>query len=229
MFCKKGYYTLTYSPFMKNELTSFFKDDSDLTTFCGQKEYTFENDNDEIIIFNSENKTFPKDKYMHCHYTITIGNITQRDLYLYFDLLKNTNSQEPRNLNFLYMIIFKVPDDNEEVESITHEDLRTKNTWYTRLDDEYAVELFLDFLELNYLNPEEIFKIRLINIKSSSLSSSSSSINGIIAGSVITVVVIIIILGIIFNCCCKGKKEEEPPSVNRQTSKPPIYGIVKLQ
>ena len=36
MLCKKDYYTITYSPFMQNSLTNFFKNDSDLTTFCGK-------------------------------------------------------------------------------------------------------------------------------------------------------------------------------------------------
>ena len=148
MVCKYNYYTLTYSPFMKKSLINNYKTFSDLTTFCGKNEIKFGNNNDEIIIFNSKNKAFPKDKYIHCFYSINIGNITQRKLYLYADLKKNSNSKETRNLKFNFIFIFKTLDGTENLVSINQENVKSKNTWDKYLNNENEVEIFLDFLEL---------------------------------------------------------------------------------
>lgn len=207
MVCKYSYSKLSYSPFMKNSLINYYKTFSDLTTFCGKNEFKFENNNNEIIIFNSRNKTFLKDKYTHCHYSINIiGNITQRKLYLNFDLLKNSNSKEPRNLKFNSIIIYKTLDSTEEAISINEENVRSKNTWSVYLNNENGVEIFMDFLELNYKDPEEILEIKLINLQKKSSSSSSgdgATIGGVIGG----IAGCIIIFAIIYCCCCRNKTE----------------------
>ena len=206
MVCKNNYYKLTYSPFMKSSLINYYKTFPDLTTFCGKNEINFGNNNDEIIIFNSQNKTFLKDKYIHCHYSINIGNITERKLYLKFDLLKNSNSKEPRNLNFNFIFIFKALDGTESVESIDQDNVRRKNSYDIYLDAENEVEIFLDFLELNYNDPEEILKIKIFNVQAQSKKSSSSSGNGETIGEVVGGIAgLIIICAIVYYCCCKNK------------------------
>ena len=205
MVCKNNNYKLTYSPFMKSSLINYYKTFPDLTTFCGKNEINFGNNNDEIIIFNSQNKTFPKDKYIHCHYSINIGNITERKLYLKFDLIKNSNSKEPRNLNFNNIFIFKALDRKEIVESIDQDNVRRKNSLDIYLDVENEVEIFLDFLELNYNDPEEILKIKIFNVQTQSKESSSSSGNGETIGGVIGGIAGVIILCAIIYCCCKSK------------------------
>lgn len=97
MFCSQDY-KLTYSPFMRSTLINFFQNDSSITSFCGQKEYIIDNTTEEVIIFNSKDKNFIKDKYIHCHYYINTENVTQYRPYFYFTLSKNMNSTEPRNL-----------------------------------------------------------------------------------------------------------------------------------
>ena len=206
MVCKYNYYKLTYSSFMKSSLINYYKTFPDLTTFCGKNEINFGNNNDEIIIFNSQNKNFPKDIYSHCHYSINIGNITQRKLYLNVDLLKNSNSKEPRNLDFNIIFIFKALDGTESVESIDQERVRSKNTYDIYLDVENEVEIFLDFLELNYNDPEEILNIKLFNFKTQSKKSSSSSGNGGMIGGIIGGIGgLIIICAIVYCCCCRNK------------------------
>jgi len=76
MVCRYSYLGLTYSPFMKNSLINYYKTFSDLTTFCGKSEIKFGNNDNEINIFDSQKKTFPKDKYIHCYYSIKIANLT---------------------------------------------------------------------------------------------------------------------------------------------------------
>jgi hypothetical protein len=112
---------------MKNELINCYKKDLDLTKFYGKKEIIFDNSNNETVIFNFQNKTFPKNKYVHCQYSIKIGDISQQNLYLYFGVIKNTDSKEPRNLKFNYIIIFLVDDEADAVGSINHEELRKKS------------------------------------------------------------------------------------------------------
>lgn len=217
IFCKKDYYTITYSPFMKNSLINFFKNDSDLIEFCGKKEYKFENNIDEIIIFNSQNKTFPKDKYVHCLYSINNLDITQNKIDIYYDLLKNANSKEPRNLKFRISNIYK-KQNTESVGTTAHDDLRKKNNMNINLNEVKSVDIFLDFFELNYNHPEEILKIRLVNVKNlKSSSSSSSSNNGTTIGSIIGGIAGLILIFIIIGCCCKGRKAE-PTNISTQTN-----------
>ena len=219
MVCKYSYYKLTYSSFMKNSLINYYKTFSDLTTFCGKNDIKFGNNNDEIIIFNSKNKTFPKDKYAHCHYSINIGNITQRKLYLNVDLLKNSNSKEPRNLEFNSIFIFKTLDGKEDAVSINQENVKSKNTYDVYLNEENEVEIFLDFLELNYNDPEEILEIKLINFQKKSSSSSSSGDGETIGGIIGGIAGGIIIFAIIYYCCCKNKTETSTTNTTSGTVK----------
>ena len=208
MLCKKDYYTITYSPFMKNTLINLYKNDPDLSVFCGKKEFKFDNNIDEIIIFDSQNKTFPKDKYIHCLYSIDNLDITQNKIYIYYDLLKNTNSKEPRNLQFYISNIYK-QNNSETVGTIVHDNLRRKNTMNAHLNEEKGVDIFLDFLELNYYHPEEILKIRLVKVKNQK-SSSSSSNNAATIGSSIGGAVGLLLICFIICYCCKNKKAESP-------------------
>ena len=95
---------------------------------------------------------------------------------------------------------------------------------YTYLDAEKAVEIFLDFLELNYYHPEEILKVRLISERKQNLiSSSSSSSNGAtIGGSIGGAAGLLIIICILCYCC--KKKRAEPPSGQVST----VFVPVKL-
>ena len=67
----------------------------------------------------------------------------ERDVYLYFELLSNKNSTEPRNLNFQYTILFKVNDIDDAVEYINHKTVRKNNYWHTHLDNENTADLLL--------------------------------------------------------------------------------------
>ena len=99
----------------------------------------------------------------------------------------------------------------ENVESINQERVRSKNSYDIYLDDENEVEIFLDFLELNYNDPEEILEIKLINFKTQSKKSSSSSGNGGTIGGVIGGIGgLIIICAIVYCCCCKNKTKASP-------------------
>ena len=225
MLCKKDYNSITYSTFMKNSLINFFKNDLELTTFCGKKEFKFENNIDEIIIFNSQNKSFPKDKYIHCHYSITNLDITKNENYLYYDLLKNEDSKEPRNLKFKLSNIYK-QNNTESIGTWEHDELRRKKSPYTYLDAEKEVEIFLDFLELNYSNPEEILRIRLVREKNPNLFySSSSSSNGLTIGGAIVGSILLIIIFCIIYYCCKDKNIEPCTTPTNTTTKEHPYVI----
>ena len=136
MLCSQGFYTITYSPFMKNTLISLFQQDSYVTSFCGQKEYNIDNTTDEIIIFNSRDKNFAKDKYLHCYYLLNTENVIQFNPYLYIELSKNQNSKEPRDLKFELSNIYTKSDDTESTGSINHSRLRPSNSLKIFLENE---------------------------------------------------------------------------------------------
>lgn len=73
-----------------------------------------------------------------------------------------------------------------------------------------TIEIFLDFLELNYTQPEEILEIKLIIFDKESSSSSSSSNASTIGGAIGGLCCLIIIFGVAYYCCCgKSKSKNE--------------------
>ena len=219
IFCKNEYYKLTYSPFMKSTLINIFQNDSSITSFCGQKEYIIDNTTDEVVIFNSQDKNFIKDKYIHCHYYINTESVVEYSPYFYFSLSKNMNSTEPRNLKFELSNIYKKSDDSEEIELLSHSQLRPKNNFKINIETEKTVEIFLDFLESNYTQPEEILEIKFIIFDKKSSSSSSSSNAATIGGAIGGILCLIIIGGVAYYCCC-GKSESNETNER--------FAIVKL-
>jgi hypothetical protein len=69
IFCKNNS-NIIYSPTLKKEYKKYFESSPEIYSFCGQKEYILENIKDNIIIFTNRNKSFPKNKYIHCNYLI---------------------------------------------------------------------------------------------------------------------------------------------------------------
>ena len=136
MLCKKGSSSsvlnilmpsLDYSSGMKNKLINFFKSDPDITSFCGQEEYNFENLEKEIIIFNSKNKAFPKDKYVHCHYLLTTKNVVEYEPYIHFQLSNNKDSTELRKLKFKLINFYIYSDEDENFELIDYSEFSSNN------------------------------------------------------------------------------------------------------
>ena len=202
MLCKENN-KITYSPYIKNELTNLYENDSDITKFCGQKEYNIDNMNYELIIFNSQNKNFTKNKYIHCHYVLKRENMDKKP-YLYFEITKNDNSKEIRKLQFQISNIYKESSDIESSESLNHDTIRKNNFLRAYLETTKTVDIFVDFLELNYTQPEEILKISLIDInKKLSSSSSSAKTSVTILSTISSAIIFILFICLIYYCCCK--------------------------
>ena len=233
MLCKKGsplsvvnllLPTLDYSPAMKNKLINLFKSDPDITSFCGQEEYNFENLEKEIIIFNSKDKKFPKDKYVHCHYSLMTKNVVEYEPYIHFQLSNNKDSIELRKLKFQLINFYINSDDagDENFELIKYSDFSSSNHRQNALRKEKKVEIFLDFTGLNYEQPDTILEIKIkfnkikdLSPSSSSSSPSSSPSSSSSSSSNITTIIgaaggggglfLIIIVIVIFLCCRRPK------------------------
>ena len=101
MLCKSNY-VITYSPFIKSKYIELFESDSEIATFCGQKEYTLKNQ-ESFNILNTQDKAFPQNKYIRCHYIINSENDSSS---IDFKLSKNSKSNELRNLKIEISNIF---------------------------------------------------------------------------------------------------------------------------
>ena len=156
--------SLTYSPFMENTLTNLFDNDSINTNFCGQKDYILEgNSTDDIIIFNSKTKTFPTDKYIHCHYVIDPKNKFKNEPYIYFQILKNDQSNEARTLKFEIFNLYTDVNEHDKIKisAFSHSDLRPRKQDYINLRTVDIIEIFFDFTDKNYKKPDELLQIKI--------------------------------------------------------------------
>lgn len=212
IFCikSKSWYSIEYNfyTFLKKEYIKFYTADSDINNFCGQNEYTLKS-GEQIDIFSSHNKIFTINKYYHCTYLI---NINDEESSLSYKLVRNEDSNEIRYLSFHIMeIINYYNKESEEIVSINHKDLRSKSAEYS-LNSVEKIEIFFDFLDKNYSQPEEILEIKLTSKNKKSESSnndnnnnneSSSGLGGILGGSLGGVLAFVIIGVLIYYCCCR--------------------------
>jgi hypothetical protein len=176
--------------------------------FCGQINYVLDGDKtDDIIIFNSQKKTFPNDKYLHCHYIIDPRNKAKHLPYLYYELSKNNESNEPRLLKFEFSTIYTYTDKDDIVETITNSKLRSSNTLKANLEKGKIIDVFLDFLDVNYNKPEEILQLKIV-FENKSGENGNSSNTGTIAGSISGVLGGLVLIGIIAYCCCSKKQNQ---------------------
>ena len=222
MLCKQSdgsyiYIITKYSPFMKNTLTNLFQSDPDITSFCGQEEYKFENLTNEIIIFNSKDIKFPKDKYVHCHYSLMTKNVVEYEPILYFRLSNNKNSTELRRLKFELTNFYIYSDEDEDIVTVNYSNF-SPNNYKKKIQKEKMVEIFLDFMGLNYEQPEAILEIKInfakIKDPPSSLSafpssSSSSFDKATVFGSIGGSLVLICIICFAIFYCTKSKQNSE--------------------
>lgn len=196
MVCTSNY-KITYSPFIKSQYIALFESDSEIATFCGQKEYTLKDQENSFSLLNTQDKAFPQNKYIHCHYII---NSEIKYSTIYFTLSKNSKSNEIRNLKFEISNIYTYSNGKEESESISHSHLRSYTSLKANLDETKKLEIFVDFLELNYQQPEEIFEIKIDIVKNDD---SSSSNIGIIGGSIGGALGGIVLIIGIYYCFCR--------------------------
>ena len=204
ILCQSDYLGLLevykYSPLLKNTLINLFKNDSDITNFCGQEEYNFESIASNITIFNNKDKIFPKDKYIHCHYLINTTNIIKNEPYLSFVLSNNSNSTELKSLQFELFTIYTNSQTKEKIEPIKYSNLQ-KYENLKLIEEIKIIDIFLDFLELNHDQPEEILEIKLNFKKNNTNSTSSSSFAGLITSLVGGFVAICVLIGILYATC----------------------------
>ena len=141
-----------YFTFLKKEYIKFYTADLDNNIFCGQNEYTLRSA-EQINIFSSHNKSFTTNKYYHCTYLININN---EESSLSYKLIRNEDSNEIRYLSFRIMeIINYYNKESEEIVLLNHKELRSKSVEYS-LKSVEKIEIFFDFLDKNYSQPEEI-------------------------------------------------------------------------
>ena len=222
--------SLTYSPFMKNTLTNLFDNDSINTNFCGQKDYILEgNSTDDIIIFNSKTKTFPTDKYIHCHYVIDPKNKFKNEPYIYFQILKNDQSNEARTLKFEIFNLYTDVNEHDKIKisAFSHSDLRPRKQDYINLRTVDIIEIFFDFTDKNYKKPDELLQIKIFyNNKAykagesgesdeDEVNNGNSSKLGTIGGSIGGALIVIVAIVAIAYCFCSNRQANETYVVQR--------------
>lgn len=179
--------TLTYSAFYKNEYINYFEQDPVINAYCGQTEYTLKKQESDLIIFDSKNKTFPKNKTIHCHYIIK-ADVEKYEEFnkpvLEYKITKNEEPDEDRHLKFQLSNIYKYNSKEEDaIQSFSYSEIKGSATG--SFYDVIKIEIFLDFLEQNYNQPEEIFQIKVtFNDENKESKSNGSIIGGTIGGTI---------------------------------------------
>ena len=197
------YKNYKYSQYFKNEYIQYHEKDNDIKSFCGQIEYSLDNQ-EGFTLFDSNGKAFPKNKNMHCHYIITKSE-ESKSAELEFKMLKNEKVNEDRHLKVIISNLIKYNSKEEEEPKFYSYKQIQNNPIKFQLTDVTKIEIFMDFLESGYSQPEEIFQI-IVNFDDSK-KSNAGTIGGAIAGFI--GLLILIFLG--YYCCCTKKvvvKEE---------------------
>ena len=188
-----------YSLYYKNEYIQYYEKDNDIKSFCGQTEYSLDSQ-ENFTLFDSNGKTFPNNKNMHCHYIITKSNET-KSAELEFKMSKNEKVNENRHLKVIISNLVKYDSMNEEKPKFySNSEIHNSPLTYV-LSEITKIEIFIDFLESGYNQPEEIFQIKVnFNFNKDSNKSSAATIGEIIGGFL----VLIIIIGLF--CYCFSSK-----------------------
>ena len=187
------YKNYKYSQFYKTEYTQNFEKDNDIKSFCGQIEYSLDNQ-EGFTLFDSNGKTFPKNKNMHCHYIINI-NGESKNAELEFKMSKNEKANEDRHLKVIISNLIKYNSKNEEEPQFYSNSQIHSGPLNYALSEITKIEIFIDFLESGYNQPEEIFQI---TVNKDSKKSYAGTIGGAIGGFL--ALLLIICLG--YYCCC---------------------------
>ena len=211
MFCRGTKNTLKYSTYFKNEYINFFNHALDTDSFCGLSiyylKYYTNPEKKEILIFSSENKNLIS---KHCRFFIDFENSYILNPKIIFEKIRYGNLNDN---NFLKYQISTVLTYNNQVRSQAiatfasgdiGEGLYSKKE--IALDIALTYEFFVDFPGNNYINSEEILRIKIISDKKyegeekakekeDSSNSSGLTIGGV---SISTFILLLIIC-----CCCK--------------------------
>lgn len=219
LFCKDSNNKLIYSSQFKDDYIKYFKKDSDINSFCGKEIYSIKNMNlrniNEIILFNSKNKNFNSNKYMHCHYIIDLEKINQ----LYPILIFKNNESNYINSDLKFKISYIYTNNNENKnqfsESFSYEDLL--NYSEINMNGTTKVEIFVDFLYKNNTPPKDNLEIKINfnkQFKQYSISDeeeqeekkSGSSSSAAVGTSIpIGTSILIFVVICIYKNCCKNK------------------------
>ena len=189
------YKNYKYSQYFKNEYIQYHEKDNDIKSFCGQTEYSLDSQED-FTLFDSSGKTFPKNKNMHCHYIITkSGEIKSAELE--FKMSKNEKVNEDRHLKVIISNLVKYDSKNEEEPNFySNSQIHSSPLTYL-LSEITKIEIFIDFSESGYNQPEEIFQIK-VNFNKDSKKSNAGAIGGAIGG----LLALLLLFGLIYYCCC---------------------------
>ena len=213
-----------YSLFYKKEYIQYYEKDNDIISFCGQTEYSLDNQEENFTLCDSCEKTFPKNKNMHCHYIITKSE-ESISVEIQFKT-KNENVNEDRHLNVTISNLIKYDSkDEEEINIYSNSKIHRSPITYM-FTDISKIEIFIDFLESDYNQPEEIFQIKFyINKKDktdsnkdkedlnndeedSSKDKKDSSNKETILGSAGGIIGLLI-LGLLICYCCRKKEDDD--------------------
>ena len=206
IFCYNSYVWTSessYSQFYKKEYIEYFDKDNEIKSFCGTAEFLLDNktlNKTDLTIFDSQEKIFPKNKTMHCHYSITTIGEANHNPKLEFKMLRNENVNEDRHLQFQISNIIKYNSEKEELESYSQSQIQRRSATFD-LTRSTKFEIFIDFLESGYNQPEEIFQIKVSfsHHKEESSKSIGSTIGGVVGG----IGGLIVIVGVVAYCCRK--------------------------
>lgn len=206
-----------FKPSTINEYSNILRNDNDINNFCGKETITIRpNEKEETIsIFNTKDKTFPKNKKVHCNFNITKEEEKKlKDIILYFEI---TNKDNSNNHNLAFNITFINLDNygyyNVPQDIVSFNDEKIRNEKYEHyFEDNNKIQILIDFNDMTSTITDENFEIRL-NYKTKN---SFELLYEILIGIVGLIFLVVIII-----CLCKFcayKKVEIDQFGNRKES-----------
>jgi len=186
---------------MRDQYYNYFRNDAEINNFCGEKDIKLEEKSKEIslTILNTGEKEFPKNKKMHCFYSIDAKSNKLKKIAISFEILQKNNNNIHKDLKFnITYIYYEARIFKRKVSYIyekSDEEIRKEPFILSNIND---YNIHIDFLDLN-VNTNESLQITIKYNKDY-----SDLIYTIFGG-----IALALIVGLVFYCCCKEKEDDD--------------------
>ena len=186
---------------MRDQYYNYFRNDAEINNFCGEKDIKLEQNGKEIslTILNTGEKEFPKNKKMHCFYSIDAKSNKLKKIAISFEILQKNNNNIHKDLKFnITYIYYETRIFKRKVSYIyekSDEEIRKEPFILSYIND---YNIHIDFLDLN-VNTNESLKITIKYNKE------ESDLIYVIFGFI----ALMILLSPFIYCCCYKKKRKK--------------------
>ena len=158
LFCKNSYSEKVFYKTVRDKYYNYFKNDPEIKAFCGTDNYILLSEKEEkennLIILNTKDKTFPTNKRIHCFYAFN-GKEKFEEISFTINIIKNNNNNGSNDLKFKVIGVIE-----KKIEELDDDNIRRGINQMKFSENIYSCEFYIDFLQI-YNKPQENVEINI--------------------------------------------------------------------